>query len=198
VGYIADMSHSRAPMAVSLPVYSPSSPSPTYSATPGSNERILQHTPLPGHPRSTGTFVRTEHTITVLLDGLDEDNCKCRPSFGRGASLRGNVLLESDEIITAVSVKVRFLHYIRPWLNRNSSKASLNRSVSRRALKHSMSWINPRAYMPRMAPRSAAPALSHSCIGSRRHLQRTEVIIRSRHPTTSRFRVALSSSVHIL
>ncbi|KAJ7467131.1 hypothetical protein FB451DRAFT_1093163 [Mycena latifolia] len=87
------------------PNYSPSAPCPVYSATPGSNERILQHTPLPSHSRSTGTFIQTEHIITVVLDG-QKGNTRW-PSFGRGASISGSLLLESHETVSAVSIKIQ-------------------------------------------------------------------------------------------
>ncbi|KAJ7141211.1 hypothetical protein C8R44DRAFT_931618 [Mycena epipterygia] len=91
-------------MADPLPMYSPSVPSPIYSTAPGSNERVLQRTPLPGYSRLTGTFIRNEHIITVVVDGQKENSC--RPCFGRGALLSGTVLLESYESVTAVNIKL--------------------------------------------------------------------------------------------
>ncbi|KAJ7665715.1 hypothetical protein B0H17DRAFT_284843 [Mycena rosella] len=90
-------------MAGLPPIYSPSTLCPIYSETPGSTERILQHTPLPHHSRLTGKFIRTEHIITVVLDGQKE-NCRW-PSFGRGALLSGTLLLDSHETVTTVSIK---------------------------------------------------------------------------------------------
>ncbi|KAJ6538878.1 hypothetical protein DFH09DRAFT_930149 [Mycena vulgaris] len=89
-------------MAISPPIYS-ASPSPTYSATPGSNERSLQFTPLPHHSRSTGTFIRTENMVTLVLNGQKENSRW--PSFGRGALLSGSLLLKSHETVTSVRIK---------------------------------------------------------------------------------------------
>ncbi|KAJ7143428.1 hypothetical protein C8R43DRAFT_891698 [Mycena crocata] len=84
------------------PVYSPSIPCPSYSATPDRNERIVQYTPLPHRSRPTATFIRKEHNITVVLDGQKENSQL--PSFGRGALLTGTLLLESHETVAAVTI----------------------------------------------------------------------------------------------
>ncbi|KAJ7502378.1 hypothetical protein B0H11DRAFT_1988309 [Mycena galericulata] len=92
-------------MACSLPIYSPAMPCPIYSATAGPNEQSLLHSPVPGHSRHTGIFVRKEHILTVVLQGQKENSR--RPSFGRGALLSGTLLLESPETVTAVNVKLQ-------------------------------------------------------------------------------------------
>ncbi|KAJ7785339.1 hypothetical protein DFH07DRAFT_787512 [Mycena maculata] len=92
-------------MVESPPIYSPSTPSPIYSPTPQSTERILQHTPLPGHSRLTHSFIRKEHALTLVLEGQKEN--AGLPSFGRGAPLNGTLLLESPETVTSVRMEFR-------------------------------------------------------------------------------------------
>ncbi|KAJ7445149.1 hypothetical protein B0H11DRAFT_2087575, partial [Mycena galericulata] len=100
---ILNQSQTR-PMTAPPPVYSPSTSSPIYSATPRSTERVLQRGTFPGHSRLTGTYIRREHPLTLVLDGQKE-NC-CSPSFGHGALLNGTLLIESPE--TVVNVRFQF------------------------------------------------------------------------------------------
>ncbi|KAJ7091988.1 hypothetical protein B0H15DRAFT_834928 [Mycena belliarum] len=87
------------------PSYSPLTPCPIYSTSPRSNEHTLQHTPLSGHARSTETFIRTEDSITVILNGQKENTG--RLTFGRGALISGSLLLESAETVTNTGIRLQ-------------------------------------------------------------------------------------------
>lgn len=92
----------------SLPLYTPSAPSPRYSCEPGCNEQRLQHTPRFNRPTPTGTFTKTCGGATVTLFE-QEDDAKI-PIYGRHGLVTGTVYLENYDMISRISLKVGFVY----------------------------------------------------------------------------------------
>ena len=99
------MDYLATPSTSELPSYSPSSPSPSYTCQLGSGERLLEHTPqsrTSRHP--TSLFVKKAGRTTVILN--DQEDGATMPSYGRSATISGNLFLEQSESIVEVVLKV--------------------------------------------------------------------------------------------
>ncbi|PPR07802.1 hypothetical protein CVT26_014987 [Gymnopilus dilepis] len=100
------MDYLATPSTSELPSYSPSSPSPSYTCQLGSGERLLEHTPqsrTSRHP--TSLFVKKAGRTTVILN--DQEDGATMPSYGRSATISGNLFLEQSESIVEVVLKVK-------------------------------------------------------------------------------------------
>ncbi|KAG6856240.1 hypothetical protein H0H87_006173 [Tephrocybe sp. NHM501043] len=88
----------------SLPLYTPSEPSPTYSCEPSCDERTLQQTPRQSRSTPSGTFIRRSGKITVTFyeqeDGVD------MPEYGRRAEIAGSLLIEDPHKVCQVTIKL--------------------------------------------------------------------------------------------
>jgi hypothetical protein len=98
-------------MDLEPPRYSTSIPAPEYSVEPICGERTLQQTPRSSQPVAESTYIRHSRKTTVVLHN-QEENAKM-PSYGRGASITGSVLFESDDSVSKVVVEVRASHIYR-------------------------------------------------------------------------------------
>lgn len=89
-----------------LPPYTPSSAAPLYHAEASPDELVLLDCAARSHRRPTpdGTYIKSTHGISVILTEQEPD--VCIPTYTRQGTVKGNVLLESDQI-HSVSVKVR-------------------------------------------------------------------------------------------
>lgn len=92
------------PIHITLPVYTPSAPSPIYSCEPACNEQRLQHTPRFNQPIPTGTFKKKSGKVTITL--LEQEDGAQTPTYGRHALISGAVLIEKAEMVARVSLKV--------------------------------------------------------------------------------------------
>jgi hypothetical protein len=93
----------------SLPLYTPSAPSPRYSCEPGCDEQRLQHTPRFNRPTPTGTFMKTSGKLTVTL--FEQEDDAEIPTYGRHGLVSGTVYLENCDMISRVSLKVSSVYY---------------------------------------------------------------------------------------
>ncbi|KAJ7069546.1 hypothetical protein C8F01DRAFT_1078096 [Mycena amicta] len=93
----------------SLPIYSPSLPSPCYSLDPAHDETILDVSPYHRSPRPlpTGIFTKPCGSATVVL--LNQQVGVRVPSYGRRGSVRGTLMLdpESTSAVSQVTVKLQ-------------------------------------------------------------------------------------------
>ncbi|TFK70937.1 hypothetical protein BDN72DRAFT_818177 [Pluteus cervinus] len=87
-----------------LPIYSPSLPAPEYSYEPSSGEQRLDHTPNARRRIPTGTFVRKQGKVTIVLND-QEDNVQI-PVYGRHGLISGTILIEEYLSIAEVTLKV--------------------------------------------------------------------------------------------
>ncbi|KAF8206962.1 hypothetical protein K438DRAFT_417960 [Mycena galopus ATCC 62051] len=79
----------------SLPLYSPSHPSPCYSQNPARDETRLDLSPRSGTGLlPTGIFTKACGPATVIL--FDQEPTISVPSYGRHASVRGSLIIEQD------------------------------------------------------------------------------------------------------
>jgi len=93
-----------------LPLYTPSVPSPEYSYDPAYDERTLQSTPSIHHPPPTGTYTKKSRKVTVTLFE-QEDDAKI-PTFGRRGLITGTIYLENHELIYRVVLKVSSMLFV--------------------------------------------------------------------------------------
>lgn len=99
------MDYENIPSSSELPSYSPSSPSPSYTCQLGSGERLLEHTPQSRSSRQhTSLFIKKAGRTTVILN--DQEDGTTMPTYGRQATVSGNLLLEQSESILEVVLKV--------------------------------------------------------------------------------------------
>lgn len=88
-----------------LPPYTPSSAAPLYHAEPSPDERVLDYAARTHRrPSPDGTYIKSISGISILLTEQEPD--VCTPTYPRHGTVKGNVLLEGDQI-HSVSVKVR-------------------------------------------------------------------------------------------
>ncbi|KAJ7352247.1 hypothetical protein DFH08DRAFT_775109 [Mycena albidolilacea] len=79
----------------SLPLYSPSHPSPCYSEDPACDETRLDLSPRNGtRPLPTGIFTQACGSITVVL--YDQEPTTHIPSYRQQGSVRGSLIIEQD------------------------------------------------------------------------------------------------------
>lgn len=86
-----------------LPIYTPSSPSPSYTCELASGESRLEHTPR-SRPAPTSLFIKKAGKTTIVLD--EQEQNATTPIYGRGATISGNLFLEQSESILEVVLKV--------------------------------------------------------------------------------------------
>lgn len=91
-------------MDYELPQYSPSVPAPDYTFEPACGEWVLEYTPRSTQPAPESTFIKQAGKITVVLHNQEEN--ATTPSYGRGATVAGSVLLDSSDNICEVVLKV--------------------------------------------------------------------------------------------
>ncbi|KAF8073931.1 hypothetical protein FPV67DRAFT_1738932 [Lyophyllum atratum] len=88
----------------SLPLYTPSEPSPKYSCAPAYDERTLQETPRVNNSAPAGAFTQKSGRFTVTLfeqaPGVDI------PTYGRRGNINGTIYLEDVHLVCQVVVKV--------------------------------------------------------------------------------------------
>ncbi|KAJ7723341.1 hypothetical protein DFH07DRAFT_759527 [Mycena maculata] len=80
-----------------LPIYSPSTPSPSYSQDPANDETRLNFSPrilVGARPLPTGLFTKAYGSATVVL--LDQEENTRVPSYRRRGTVRGSLILERD------------------------------------------------------------------------------------------------------
>ncbi|KAF7335817.1 hypothetical protein MVEN_02237700 [Mycena venus] len=79
----------------SLPLYSPSHPSPSYSQDPAYDETRLDLSPRHGaRPLPTGLYTKACGSTTIVL--FDQESNTQVPSYGKYGSVRGTLILEQD------------------------------------------------------------------------------------------------------
>ena len=95
-----------------LPAYSPpDGDAPSYVAEPPDGEQRLSHT-SPARavaPVPQGSFIHRAGNITITLHDQEPD--VDIPLYRRGAILRGEILMEEDDV-TSVSLKVRLFLFL--------------------------------------------------------------------------------------
>jgi hypothetical protein len=87
-----------------LPLYTPSGPSPNYSCDPVRGERTLQQTPGVNRIPPSGTYYKKSGKVTVAL--FEQENDAEIPTYGRHGLVHGTVHLENRELISLVVLKV--------------------------------------------------------------------------------------------
>ncbi|KAJ6584092.1 hypothetical protein DFH09DRAFT_1144256 [Mycena vulgaris] len=81
--------------AHTLPLYSPSTPSPSYSQDPACDETRLESSLRTGRrPLPTGIFTKAYGSVTIVL--FDQEPSARVPSYRKQASVRGTLILEQD------------------------------------------------------------------------------------------------------
>ncbi|KAF5382467.1 hypothetical protein D9615_002730 [Tricholomella constricta] len=88
----------------SLPVYTPSEPSPRYSCEPACDEHTLQQTPRHSSLVPSGAYTQTSGKVTVTL--FEQENGVDIPTYGRRADISGTIYLENHDRVSQVVVKV--------------------------------------------------------------------------------------------
>lgn len=91
-------------MDLNLPQYSPSRAAPEYSFEPTCGECTLQLTPRT-RPLPESTYIKRSGKTTVVLHN-QEENARV-PTYGRGGTIAGSILLDHNEHIHRVILKVR-------------------------------------------------------------------------------------------
>ncbi|KAK0212805.1 hypothetical protein DFS33DRAFT_67736 [Desarmillaria ectypa] len=91
-------------MSQILPIYTPSRPAPSYSASPLPNEETLESTPrTPGQPSELGSIVRRWNSLTLILK--DQDLSERQPSYGKNSIINGELGVSGEKMF-CVSVKL--------------------------------------------------------------------------------------------
>ncbi|KAF4617120.1 hypothetical protein D9613_005967 [Agrocybe pediades] len=90
--------------SLELPVYTPSSPSPSYTCDLAYGESRLEHTPRT-RPAPTSLFIKKAGKTTIVLN--EQEDGAMTPTYGRGATISGNLFLEHSEDILEVTLKVK-------------------------------------------------------------------------------------------
>ncbi|KAJ7664505.1 hypothetical protein DFH06DRAFT_1324054 [Mycena polygramma] len=92
-----------------LPPYTPSSVVPSYSAEPGHDERLIQHSPRTKPRGFVGKYIQKCGRDTVVLTGQDENagEQSNAPTYGRRGVITGLVSLEDREMVSEVLLKVK-------------------------------------------------------------------------------------------
>jgi hypothetical protein len=88
-----------------LPLYTPSGPSPKYSCDPVCGETTLQQTPGVNRVLPTGAYYKKSGKVSVTL--FEQENDAEIPTYGRHGLINGMVHLENHELISQVVLKVR-------------------------------------------------------------------------------------------
>ncbi|KAI3614299.1 hypothetical protein WG66_000120 [Moniliophthora roreri] len=93
-------------MALALPEYTPSLPSPHYSADPMCGETTLASTSrsISIHRTPTGTFTKDFGSMAVTLE-QQEETATC-PSYGRNGLIAGNIMFREAGPILQVQLKL--------------------------------------------------------------------------------------------
>lgn len=100
-----DYSSVASSSTATLPLYTPSSASPSYAPEPSCDEQRLDYVARKHEPRApSGTFTRTLRDITVTLSG-QEDGISV-PKYTRNSYVSGELQLDHSENIHSVTMKV--------------------------------------------------------------------------------------------
>lgn len=94
-------------------------PAPSYSLEVLDGEHRLEYTPPTARrPIPTGTFTKANRRVSLIL--TDQEEGVDFPTYGRNATIRGEVFLKDRENIDNVTVKVIvrliMLEYLFPYL----------------------------------------------------------------------------------
>ncbi|KAF7315543.1 hypothetical protein MIND_00069600 [Mycena indigotica] len=95
-------------MSVALPVYG-LSPAPSYASLPRSGHSTVEFTPRAGRPdAATGTLTKKWRELTVIFKNQneDEDDPISVPSYGRNATVCGEIGIENPENVITVTMKL--------------------------------------------------------------------------------------------
>ncbi|KAJ6517381.1 hypothetical protein C8R47DRAFT_960429 [Mycena vitilis] len=92
-----------------LPPYTPSSVVPSYSAEPGHDERLIEHSPRTKPRGFVGRYIQKSGRDTIVLTGQDENagEHSNAPTYGRRGVINGFVSLEDREMVSEVLLKAR-------------------------------------------------------------------------------------------
>ncbi|KAF8843375.1 hypothetical protein BDN67DRAFT_897307 [Paxillus ammoniavirescens] len=88
----------------SVPPYTPSPPSPSYSTDLLPGEQIIEHARRASSQPLTGVCRRITDTITVVL--RDQRPGCIHPTYDRGGVVRGDLILKSTDDLTSVTLKL--------------------------------------------------------------------------------------------
>lgn len=89
----------------SVPPYTPSLPSPSYSSDLLSGEQTVDYGRRPSPQHLTGVYRRITDAFTMIL--RDQRPGSVHPTYGRGGVVRGDLILKSTDDLTSVTLKVR-------------------------------------------------------------------------------------------
>ncbi|KAJ7738244.1 hypothetical protein DFH07DRAFT_752680, partial [Mycena maculata] len=90
---------------LTLPPYMPSTAAPFYSEEPGTDERLLEYSPLLKYRPHTGTHIEQSGLDVVVL--TEQDTSVDIPVYRRRARVNGFLVVEDRETVTEVTITVK-------------------------------------------------------------------------------------------
>ncbi|KAG5638677.1 hypothetical protein H0H81_011057 [Sphagnurus paluster] len=132
---------------VSLPLYTPSEPSPRYSCEPSVDERTLQQTPRISRSAPTGEYIKKSGKVIVTL--FEQEHGVEIPTYGRRDEITGTVYLQAPERVTQVVLKIegRLNTIISDGGSRSITVLSRSHTLWRKESSQGISNVIPFSYL---------------------------------------------------